>query len=95
MESEDPKLLDLDIVVDTSTESSQNHSLCLVGKLHTNKSIKSFAIMDVMKEAWRAKKGLDAREWTNNLFLFKYEHSIGWLKISRGTSKAISSLYDN
>lgn len=73
MEREDNDLLDLDQVTDTSTESSQNHSLCLVGKLHTEKSANSFAIMDVMKKAWRAKKGLDAREWTNNLFLFRFQ----------------------
>lgn len=49
------------------------HVNCLVGKLFSDKSANSFAIMEVMKKAWKAKKGLEAREWTHNLFLFSFK----------------------
>lgn len=66
------EVLDLDQIEDIQEENTQHQSNCLVGKLQTEKSANSFAIMDVMKKAWRAKKGLDAREWTHNLFLFRF-----------------------
>lgn len=53
--------------------TSQTLQKCLVGKLYSNKTSNPFAIMDVMKKAWRSKKGVDAREWSNNLLLFRFE----------------------
>lgn len=34
-----------------------------------------------MKKAWKAKKGMDAREWTHQLFLFRFEdaNEINWV----------------
>lgn len=78
---DDHEVLDLDQIEEVQEENTQHHSNCLVGKLQTEKSANSFAIMDVMKKAWRAKKGLDAREWTHNLFLFQFtdQAEITWV----------------
>lgn len=70
---EELDILDLDQIEGPPVEGTQHLSKCIVGKLLSDKYANSFAIMDVMKKAWKAKNGLDAREWTNNLFLFKFE----------------------
>lgn len=70
---EELDILDLDQIEGPPVERAQHLSKCLVGKLLSDKAVNSYAIMDVMKRAWKAKKGMDAREWTNNLFLFKFE----------------------
>lgn len=56
-------------------------SKCLVGQLLSEKAANPFAIMEVMKKAWKSKCGLEAREWSNNLFLFRFkdETELKWV----------------
>lgn len=71
MEKEDENdlaVIDLGKARSSPGDSSSNGSFCLVGRMCTDKSINPFALIDVMKKSRR----LDAREWSNNLFLFRF-----------------------
>lgn len=71
----DPNLdiLNLDQIDVSNSQIAQHPTQnCLVGKLLPNKTVNPFAIMEIMKKAWKTKKGMDAQEWTSNLFLFRF-----------------------
>lgn len=75
----DPEILDLDQFAQPQNEiGKHSQQKCLVGKLLSDKIANPFAIMDVMKRA--TKKGMEAREWTSNLFLFRFndENEMHW-----------------
>lgn len=68
------EILDLDAISPPSpTPNQPQNSNCLVGRLLVDKSINHFALLDVMRKAWKPKKGMDAREWSRNLFLFRFQ----------------------
>lgn len=74
----------------------QTGEKCIVGQLYSKKTANPFALMEVMKKAWKAKKGLESREWSNNLFLFKFEDEpeLNWVsKISHGILKVLCSSF--
>ncbi|KAL8459359.1 hypothetical protein ACS0TY_036736 [Phlomoides rotata] len=47
--------------------------VCLVGKLYTEKSVNSYALIDVMIKAFRAKGRLTARDWGNGQLIFSFD----------------------
>lgn len=58
----------------TDSNTSDSNSFCLVGRLYTTKQPNGFHLMEVMKKAWKAKKDMVAREWSNNLFVFTFKN---------------------
>lgn len=71
-QDEDLDPLDLNQIEEPATEDQAPPSNCLVGRVYSGKSVNSYALMEVMKKAWRPKKGFESREWSHNLFLFKF-----------------------
>ncbi|KAL8541281.1 hypothetical protein ACS0TY_002504 [Phlomoides rotata] len=47
--------------------------VCLVGRICTEKSVNSFALMDVLIKAFHAKGKLSARDWGHGLLIFNFE----------------------
>lgn len=72
-ENEEFDLLDLAQIEGLPPDNPHQHSNCLVGKLHSAKSVNSYALLEVMKKAWKSKHGIEAREWSHNLFLFRFK----------------------
>lgn len=47
--------------------------LCLIGKLWTERSFNSFALMETMKKLWCPSKGMTCLELGNNMFAFQFQ----------------------
>lgn len=67
------EVLDLGCLGFESDSNRSSTSVCLAGKLITEKSVNLFALIDVMKKAFRAKGNLQARDWGNGLVMFSFE----------------------
>lgn len=52
--------------------SDESLTLCLIGKLWTERSYNSLALMDTMKKLWNPPKGMTCRELGSNLISFQF-----------------------
>lgn len=55
------------------TEKVETDSLCLLGKVLTNKPFNAFGFVETMKKAMKTSKGFSAKKIGNNLFYFKFQ----------------------
>ncbi|KAL8509447.1 hypothetical protein ACS0TY_016601 [Phlomoides rotata] len=63
-------VLDLGNVEGSIRENSG--SFCLAGKLCTDRSYNTYALMDVMIKAFKCRTKADVREWGNKLLIFTF-----------------------
>lgn len=52
--------------------SDETTSMCLIGKLWTERSYNSFALMETMKKLWCLGKGMVCRDLGNNMIAFQF-----------------------
>ncbi|KAH6762363.1 hypothetical protein C2S52_019796 [Perilla frutescens var. hirtella] len=64
--------IDLDSNHVRGSEEDVDPSVCMVGRLVTEKPPNTYYLLDVLKKAWKVRKDFSAREWGRNLFLFKF-----------------------
>ncbi|KAL8545966.1 hypothetical protein ACS0TY_005902 [Phlomoides rotata] len=70
---EKDEILDLGKVGVIDTRKLKSNPICLVGKVCVEKAINSFALIDVMYKAFRAKGKLTARDWGHGLVIFSFD----------------------
>ncbi|KAL8529777.1 hypothetical protein ACS0TY_007001 [Phlomoides rotata] len=70
---DDTEILDLGNSRADSVRRLCSEPVCLVGKICTDKTVNSFALMEVMIKAIRAKGKLSARDWGHGLLIFLFE----------------------
>lgn len=68
------EILDLDTVKVIQSQHEAVKPACLIGKLCSHKPVNIFALMDVLKKAFRSKGKLSARDWGNGLIIFTFEN---------------------
>lgn len=73
-------VVDLPNIEEVQAPTSKG-TMCIVGRLLSEKAINSFALMDVMKRAWKPQQGFEPKEWSNNLFIFRFdsEADLNWV----------------
>ena len=71
------QLLDGSLMVD----AKHRLSLCLVGKILSNRRVNRDAFMRVIGKIWKVKKGMEIESVTGNIFTFhfmeKYQNGLG------------------
>lgn len=60
-------------VLDLGSGPATTRPVCLVGKLCSQKVVNVFALMEVMKKAFRSKGKLSVRDWGSGLLIFTFE----------------------
>lgn len=53
-------------------ERDSDVSLCLIGKVLTNRSFNAFGLLEIMRKAMNPSKGFTAKEIGRNLFSFQF-----------------------
>lgn len=69
--SSEEEVLDLD--GGSSLARRSRPPICLVGRLCTDKGFNTYALIDVMVKAFKARKKVSAREWGNKLIIFTFD----------------------
>ncbi|KAH6824444.1 hypothetical protein C2S53_002854 [Perilla frutescens var. hirtella] len=62
--------IDLNSLVGEDLGMETNTTICMVGRLVTDKPPNTYYLLDVLKKSWKVKKIFSAQEWGHNLFLF-------------------------
>ncbi|KAL8493016.1 hypothetical protein ACS0TY_024286 [Phlomoides rotata] len=73
MESEVDDVLDLGGIASEIRKTGVARPACLVGQLCCDKKVNSFALLEVMKKAFRSKGKLTVRDWGGGLLVFSFE----------------------
>lgn len=60
----------------SDTRRATRGPICLVGKLCTERPFNTYALIDVMVKAFKAKGRVSAREWGNKLLMFTFDDEI-------------------
>ncbi|KAL8489122.1 hypothetical protein ACS0TY_025139 [Phlomoides rotata] len=73
MESEIEEVLDLGGLAEVGQRGIDDRPVYLVGRLCCDKSVNLFALMEVMKKAFRTKGKMTVRDWGGGLLVFSFE----------------------
>ncbi|KAL8504831.1 hypothetical protein ACS0TY_016135 [Phlomoides rotata] len=66
-------VLDLGGLLSDERRLMVGRSVCLAGRLFTDKAYNCFALMDVMKKAFKPKGKVTTRDWGAGLIIFSFE----------------------
>nr|GLL20147.1 uncharacterized protein LOC109173053 [Ipomoea trifida] len=71
----------LDLGFDEDQNSADDFRFTLVGRLITEKIIKFTFMRDTMATVWRPRKGVAAKELSNNTYLFQFFHELDMQRV--------------
>ncbi|KAL8457056.1 hypothetical protein ACS0TY_035045 [Phlomoides rotata] len=73
MESGVAEVLDLGGIASEISREVDAKPVCLVGRLCCDKTVNLFALIEVMKKAFRSKGKMTVRDWGRGLLVFSFE----------------------